>query len=105
MSNSRRRDETALGVEASPDRPRRMFPLLFIKSRRILGVREGPNPVQYVSQLVHHVDLKLRPLDFGGNRKSWSYSRTPCFMRESFSAFGDSNVIEYPRSMGNPKSA
>ena len=42
MSSSRRRDEMAAGVGEFAERASKMFPPAFMKSRRFLGVREGP---------------------------------------------------------------
>ena len=44
MSNSRRREERALGVGESPESARRMFPSLLTNWRSKLGVRFGPSP-------------------------------------------------------------
>lgn len=42
MSNSRRRDEIAEGVDISLERARRIFPPALVKSSRFLGVKFGP---------------------------------------------------------------
>jgi len=61
MSSSRRRETSEVGVGVSAERARRMLPLCFAKSRRMLGVKAGPSVFSLV-----------------GRRRRWSYARSPC---------------------------
>ena len=55
MSNSRRREVIEVGVGASAERVRRMFPFLLINCSSKLGVNAGPSPIycQSFSQCGH----------------------------------------------------
>lgn len=45
MSNSRRREVIEVGVGASAERVRRMFPFLLMNCSSKLGVNAGPRPI------------------------------------------------------------
>lgn len=97
MSNSRRREEMALGVGKSADRVRRMLPPLFKNLRRSLGVRAGPRPVPESVSLMRVQKEADVPFDLGGRRIMWSYTRSPCRNNASLSFFGDSYDSLKPR--------
>ena len=53
MSNSRRREVIEVGVGASAERVRRIFPFLLMNCSSKLGVNAGPSPV-YCQSLSQH---------------------------------------------------
>ena len=55
MSSSRRREVIEVGVGASAERVRRMFPFLLMNCRSKLGVNAGPSPIycQHFPQYGH----------------------------------------------------
>ena len=90
MSNSRRREAIEVGVGASAERVRRMFPFLLMNCSSKLGVNAGPSPTY--CQYFPEMGIVTAPFDFGGRRRMWSKARSPCRNRESFSFLGESKV-------------
>lgn len=67
MSNSRRREERAVGIGDCPDKVRRILPLLLMNSSSFLGDNAGPSPAGY--SVHEHSLLALLSGTFGFGRK------------------------------------